>query len=387
MRQKILTGVFTILLGIIFLSYGTVKSNGGEKGEEQFLTNIKQLTKQGRSAGEGYFSPDGRFLIFQSEQEPENPFYQIYIMNLETEETHRVSPGTGKTTCSFFRPDSNEVLFASTHLDPMAKAKQQAEIEFRKSGKKRPFTWDYDDHYDIFSAQRDGSNLKRLTNAVGYDAEGAYSPDGAKIVFCSLRDAYPVGELSPDDKKHFERNPAYFGEIYIMNADGSDQKRLTDWPGYDGGPFFSPDGKRIIWRHFSDDGMLADVYTMRIDGSDTRRLTDFGSMSWAPYFHPSGEYVIFHSNKHGFANCELFIVDSLGEKEPVRVTTNTMIFDGLPVFSPDGTQLSWTSGRTSNGGTQLFLADWNHEAALEALKRAKPRTRSEQKSGVSKVSD
>ena len=223
------------------------------------------------------------------------------------------------------------MLFASTHLDPGAKAKQQAEIEYRVTGKERRFTWDYDEHYDIFSAQRDGSKLKQLTSSIGYDAEGAYSPDGAKIVFCSLRDAYPLDKLSPEERKQFEKDPAYFGEIYIMNADGSDQKRLTNSPGYDGGPFFSPDGERVIWRHFQDNGMLADVYTMRLDGLDMRRLTDFASMSWAPYFHPSGEYVIFHSNKFGFANCELFIVDGRGEKEPVRITF-TDKFDGSACF-------------------------------------------------------
>jgi Tol biopolymer transport system component len=372
MRQMILTSIVFVSLITTFLNFSAADVNVVEKSEEQFLTNIRQLTKEGKSAGEGYFSPDGRFLIFQSEREPENPFYQIYIMDMETRETHRVSPGIGKTTCAFFRANSDEVLFASTHLDPEAKAKQQAEFEFRLSGKKRRFTWDYDEYYDIFSAQRDGSSLKRLTDALGYDAEGAYSPDGSKIVFCSLRDAYPIENLSPEDKKRFEFNPAYFGEIYIMNADGSDQKRLTNWSGYDGGPFFSPDGERIIWRHFDESGMLADVYTMQIDGSDIRRLTDFESMSWAPYFHPSNEYVIFHSNKHGFTNCELFIVDVHGEKEPVRVTYNT-VFDGLPVFSPDGRHLAWTSGRSPHGEAQLFFAEWNHEAALEVLKSAQAR--------------
>lgn len=364
--------VFVLILAIC-PDKKAVCAHEPEKGEDQFLTNIRQLTLQGKSAGEGYFSQDGKFLIFQSERDPENPFYQIYMMNLETGDTHRISPGTGKTTCSFFRPNTDEVLFASTHLDPEARAKQQAEIEFRSSGEKRRFTWDYDSHYDIFSANRDGSALRRLTNAVGYDAEGAYSPDGNKIVFCSLRDAYPIEKLTPEDRKRMETNLGYFGEIYIMNADGSDQKRLTTWDGYDGGPFFSPDGERIIWRHFNENGMLADIYTMKVDGTDVCRLTDFKSMSWAPYYHPSGEYVIFHSNKLGFTNCELFLVDTRGEKEPVRVTF-TDRFDGLPVFSPDGKQLAWTSGRTSNGDSQLFLAAWNHEAAREALKLSPSRS-------------
>jgi Tol biopolymer transport system component len=250
-----------------------------EPGEEQFITNSRKLTYQGRRAGEGYFSQDGSYLIFQSERESENPFYQIYMMSLETGETHRVSPGIGKTTCAFFRPGTNEVIFASTHLDADAQKKQKEEIEFRASGKEKRYAWDYDETFDIFAAQRDGSQIKQLTDVPGYDAEGAYSPDGNKIVFCSMRDAYPLNRLSAEDRKRIETDVAYFGEIYIMNADGTDATRLTDWPGYDGGPFFSPDGSRIIWRHFDESGMLADIYTMALDGSDRTRLTDFESVS------------------------------------------------------------------------------------------------------------
>lgn len=338
-------------------------------GEEQFLANSHQLIYEGRRSGEGYFSADGKLLIFQAEREEGNPFYQIHLLDFETGDIRRLSPGIGKTTCAFLRPGHDEALFASTHLDPEAVDKQRAELSFRASGKQRRYSWDYDRNMDIFSAPLDGGEPRRLTDAPGYDAEGAYSPDGTKIVFCSLRDAFPLEKLSDEERKRFEADPAWFGEIYIMNADGSGQRRLTHVPGYDGGPFFSPDGKRIVWRRFDSGGMNADVYTMKTDGSDARRLTDFRSMSWAPYFHPSGRYVIFTSNKLGFENFELFLVDAQGEREPVRVTF-TDGFDGLPVFSPDGKKLSWTSGRTDDGKSQIFLADWNHEAALKALSEA-----------------
>jgi Tol biopolymer transport system component len=161
-----------------------------------------------------------------------------------------------------------------------------------------------------------------------------------------------------------------------MKADGSELRRLTDVPGYDGGPFFFPDGSRIVWRRFDEEGLLADVYTIKPDGSEETRVTDFDAMSWAPYAHPSGEYIFFASNKLGFANFEVFIVDSAGEKEPVRVTY-TDGFDGLPVPSPDGKRLSWTSNRHQGGGRgggQIYIADWNHEQALAALEAAPPRT-------------
>jgi Tol biopolymer transport system component len=347
---------------------GGVAGTTNTPGEQQFLSNIRQLVFEGRRSGEGYFSPDGNALIFQSEREPTNPFYQIYILNFSSGDVNRVSPGMGKTTCAFFRPGRDEVLFASTHLDPDAVAKQKAELEFRASGKQRRYSWDYDETMDIFSARRDGSQRRRLTSSPGYDAEGAYAPDGRRIVFCSMRDAYPTNKLSAPERKRLETDPSYFGELYIMNADGSGVKRLTHTPGYDGGPFFSPDGKRIVWRRFDESGMMADIYTMKVEGSDVRRVTDFQSMSWAPYYHPSGKYIIFTSNKLGFSNFELHMVSAEGGGVPVRVTF-TDGFDGLPVFSPDGQQLCWTSGRTTDGKSQLFIADWDHGAALAACKQ------------------
>ena len=133
-----------------------------------------------------------------------------------------------------------------------------------------------------------------------------------------------------------------------------------------------PDGERIVWRRFDTRGIVADVWTARIDGTDPRQVTDFKSMSWAPYSHPSGKYIIFTSNKLGFENFELFIVDTEGAKEPVRVSY-TDGFDGLPVFTPDGEKLAWTSTRRTKQG-QMFMGKWNHAKALEVLDSAPART-------------
>jgi Tol biopolymer transport system component len=346
-----------------------------EEFSSPFISEVRQLTSEEmgiRRAGEGYFSPDGRYMIFQAEKDPENPFFQIFTMDLTTGEIESVSPGTGKTTCAFFRPGADEVEFASSHEDPHAVEKQRAEFEFRASGERRRSAWDYDEMMEIYVGNPDGTNLRNVTNAVGYDAEGAFSPDGKKIVFCSTRDAYPLENLTPEEMSHAEGDVSYFGEIYIMDADGSNPKRLTDWPGYDGGPFFTPSGQRIVWRHFDESGRVAEVYTMRLDGSDRRQLTSLAAMSWAPYFHPSGEYAIFTTNRHGFRNFEVYIVDQMGKKEPVRVTDGPR-FDGLPVFTPDGNHLCWTASRTSNGQGQLFMARWDDAAARKALKDAPPR--------------
>src|SRR5438093_879634 len=189
-------------------------------GEAQFLTEVRQLIFEGKRSGEGYFSPDGQSLIFQSERDPNSPFYQIYLLDFESGDTHRVSPGIGKTTCAFFRPGTDEVLFASTHHDPEARAKMKTELEFRASGQQRRYSWDYDDQMEIWSAGRDGSHLKRLTNAKGYDAEASYSPDGKLIVFSSNRHAYSE-KLSEADRKRLEMDKSYFCELHLMDADGS----------------------------------------------------------------------------------------------------------------------------------------------------------------------
>ena len=361
--------VFTWSIGLLCCGVGDVRGAGpAPVPESTYLTNVRQLTFEGKRSGESYWSPDGKRLIFQAEREADNPFYQIYILSLETGDVNRVSPGTGKTTCSFFHPSGDRVIFASTHLDPNAVPKQKQEFELRAAGKQRRYAWDYDETYEIFSARPDGSDMIRLSNAVGYDAEGSYSPDGQWIAFTSNRAAYPIEKLSKKDQDKATIDLSYFCDIYIMKADGTGVKRLTTDPGYDGGPFFSPDGKRIIWREFSEDGTVADVYTMLLDGSDRRRVTDFGAMSWAPYFHPSGDYLIFTSNILGFENFELYVVDADGKKEPVRVTS-TDGFDGLPVFSPDGKKLAWTSNRSSDKKSQIFIADWNDSAARAALSK------------------
>ena len=333
--------------------------------EARWLSNTRQLTFEGRRAGEGYFSRDGQRLIFQSERDPANPFYQIHLLDLATGDVQRISPGTGKATCSWIHPRGDRVLYASTDADPQTAAKMRAELDFRASGQQRRYSWDFDPQYEIYAQDlTDGSRIN-LTRSVGYDAEGAYSPDGRLIVFASNRAAYD-GSMTDAQAAVFEHDKSYMMDIYLMNADGTEVRRLTDTPGYDGGPFFSPDGAQITWRRFSTDGSRAEIHTMDLATGVQRQVTRMGVMSWAPFFHPSGDYLIFASNREGFANFELFIVDAAGRREPERVTF-TGGFDGLPVFSPDGARLAWTSNRTSNQQSQLFIADWNDAEARRQL--------------------
>lgn len=333
--------------------------------EQRLMRRGRQLTFEGRRAGEGYFSADGRTMVFQSERHKGNPFFQIYLTNLDTGKTQKISPGTGKTTCAWIHPSGKRVLYASTQDDPDAEKEQQAEIDVRASGKAPRYSWDYDAFYDIYDYDLDSKSARNLTNTKGYDAEGSWSPDGSLIAFASNRSGYEE-ELTPEQQELFDRDPAWANEIYVMNSDGTNVRRLTTSAGYDGGPFFSADGKNICWRRFSEDGATAEIMTMGVDGSDPQQLTRLQAMSWAPYYHPSGEYLIFTTNRHGFANFELYIVDREGKRDPVRVT-HSAGFDGLPVFTPDGEQLSWTANRTVNNKGQIFIAEWNHRKAMELL--------------------
>jgi Tol biopolymer transport system component len=362
------------LLSLTLLSGGAALFTGEQSiyaqedsvnSEGVYLSSVRQLTFEGSRAGEGYFSRDGKQMVFQSEREAGNPFYQIYLLDRETGDVERVSPGHGKTTCAWIHPDGDRVLFASTQFDPQAQSKQTSELEFRASGQQRRYAWDYDPQFELVEWNRKTGAYKKLTEAMGYDAEASYSPDGKLIAFSSNREAFSK-PLTERQKTLFENDPAVALDLYVMNSDGSDVRRVTDVYGYDGGPFFSPDGKRLCWRRFSEDGATAEIYSANIDGSDAKQITKLGAMSWAPYFHPTGDYLIFATNLQGFANFELYLVDAAGTREPVRVTS-TDGFDGLPVFTPDGSDLAWTSNRTADKKSQIFLGKWNDKAARKAL--------------------
>jgi len=318
-----------------------------EKSEAVHLKNIRQTTKDFVRAGEGYFSLDGKQIIFQAEEKDGgNPFYQIFLMDLATGKTHRVSPGTGRTTCSYFAPDGKKVLFASSHLDPDAKKHQAEEYERRKkeAGKpRRRYQWDFDPYMDIFEANPDGSGLKRLTDAKGYDAEGSYSPDGKQIVFCSNRDG--------------EENY----ELYIMDADGKNVRKLTNAPKcYNGGPFFSPDGKRVIFRSDRKKKDMLQLYVINADGTGERALTDdTNSVHWAPFWHADGKHIVYAAADYtnpSAHNFDLWWMNVATGKK-VRLT-HAPEADVLPAFSADGKKLRWTSKRGGLPEAQLFIADF-----------------------------
>jgi Tol biopolymer transport system component len=315
---------------------------------ETHLANLKQITFGGLNA-EAYFSSDGTKLIYQAAKGG-YPCDRMFTMNVDGSHDTLVSTGTGRTTCGYFFPDGKKIIYASTHLgggdclpDP---------------DRSKGYVWAVFHSYDIFSANADGSDLHRLTSSDRYDAEGTISPDGKTIVFTSARD----GDL----------------EIYTMNADGSNQKRLTFDKGYDGGAFFSPDGKQIVYRahHPStpedqkegEELLVRDlvkpthmeIFVMNADGSNKRQITDNGAANFAPFFTPDGKRIIFSSNvndQKGW-NFDLYLVDLDGKN--LEQVTYSDSFDGFPMFSADGKKLVFATGRnaTQRREINIFIADW-----------------------------
>lgn len=335
---------------VLAIVAGQHSAGGDESVEPRYLSNVRQVTSGFVRAGEGYFSPDGRQIVYQAVP-PDYPFYQIYTQPLDGGRPRLVSTGRGRTTCAYFTPDGRQILFASSHLDPNLSATEEAERRQQAAdaaaGRRRRYEWAFDPHMDLFVTAVDGGQLVRLTDADGYDAEGAYSPDGKLIAFCSTRDGDP--------------------DIYVMNADGSGVRQLTDAPGYDGGPFISPDGKWVVFRSDRKREGFLQIHAIGIDGANEVALTDNEGVNWAPYWHPTAPYIIWagadHSDPAARPNYDLWLMKyelrdgRLAAGAVTRVTDHPAA-DVLPVFSPDGTKLMWTSNRAPDGSSQLFIADF-----------------------------
>lgn len=318
-------------------------------GEKHFR-NVKQLTFGGENA-EAYFSSDGKQLVFQSKRDGRG-CDQIYTMNADGSDQKMVSNGDGRTTCAYFLRDKKKVIYGTTFL---GKKECPPNPDYSKG-----YVWAIYPDYDIVTASPDGSNVKQLTDTKGYDAEATVSPDGKRIIFTSTRD----GDL----------------DLYVMDTNGKNVKRLTTELGYDGGAFFSPDSKQIVYRAFHPkttaetarykqrlaenliEPTVFEVWTMNADGTNKRQITKLGAASFAPFFTPDGKRIIFCTNYFATdprkRNFDLALINVDGTNLE-RVTFHET-FDGFPMFSPDGKKLVFASNRNAakQGDTNVFIADW-----------------------------
>lgn len=319
--------------------------------DEKHFANIRQLTFGGDNA-EAYFSFDSKEIVFQMTNPDFNaPCDQIFTSTINRFNPKMISTGMGRTTCSYFLPGDSLMLYASTHLDSKDCPPKPAPRADHK------YVWPIYSSFDIFVADKKGKIVKQLTHEKGYDAEATVSPKGDKIVFTSMRS----GDL----------------ELYTMNIDGSNVKQVTNELGYDGGAFFSPDGKKLIFRAsrpkteeeiktYKDllaQGLVMptnmELFTCNVDGSNLKQVTNLGAANWAPFFTPDGKKVIFSSNhklKGYHFNLWMCKLDGT-ELEQISFDPN---FDAFPVFTPDGKHLIFSSNRNNGGGhdTNLFYAEW-----------------------------
>jgi TolB protein len=339
--------------GLISSASAPAAPQGGELAlpQERHLRNLRQLTFGGQNA-EAYFSADGKRLIFQSKRD-DLKCDQIFSMNIDGSDVRMLSNGRGRTTCAYYFPDGKRILYSSTHLRGGPECPPPPDFS-------KGYRWAIYPTYDILVANADGSQPKALTHG-GYNAEATISPDGKKIVFTSTRD----GDL----------------DIYTMDADGSHVKRLTTELGYDGGPFWSRDGQWIVYRayHPKTEQEIAEykqllkehlikpanleIWVMRADGSQKRQVTHNGAANFGPYFFPDGRRIIFSSNLlahdvNDMGNFELYAINTDGQGLE-RITYNPT-FDGFPMFSPDGRKLVFASNRNGKvpHETNIFIADW-----------------------------
>ncbi|MBD0285910.1 MAG: PD40 domain-containing protein [Flavisolibacter sp.] len=324
--------------------------------EEVHFKNIQQLTFGGDNA-EAYWSFDGRYIVFQRTAPKEGvPCDQIFMGKVPERGQpftyKRISSGKGRTTCAFFTKDNRHIIYASTHL---SSADCPPLPDRSKYGNR--YIWPVYSSYDIFMSDTNGKLVKQLTNTPGYDAEATLSPDGRYMLFTSMRD----GDL----------------DLYKMDLKTGKTIRITSTLGYDGGAWFSPDGRKIIWRasrpgteaeireykELLNDGLVAptqmEVFIANADGSDQRQITTLGQANWAPNFLPDGR-VIFCSNheyKRGFP-FNMYIMNPDGTH--LEKISRDKGFDAFPMFSPDGKKIIFSSNR-NNGGTRdtnIFIAEW-----------------------------
>lgn len=346
------------------------------------LTSSSDFVK----AGEAYFSPDASWVIFQAVPagKPKDSHYDMYVAKVERDRDGRVAglgtpilvsvPGSANT-CGWFHPKAPQTVIFGSTVDPFS-----AETTAGYQRETSEYAWLFPREMDVVSRTvpamffealpegtdhptvvwgEDAERPVRLWERDGYDAECAFSPDGRYIV-------------------HTQVDPATGdGDLFIYDTYTGEQHAIVQAPGYDGGPFFSPDGTRICYRsdRRGNDELQLYVADLAFDATGTPRLvreraiTDNEHVNWAPFWDPTGAFLVYTTSEQGHRNYEVYAVEVPAASAPdvapaelkKRRITNAAGFDGMPVISPDGTLMMWTSQRDGTPGTpgssQVWIAE------------------------------
>lgn len=400
-----LTMIASLSLGMAFITLSSLTTSAQaqpqqpgrpqpidwHEAEKDILTNYVQLTNPEMffKAGEAYFSPNQRWIIFQAvpavaEDEKPDEFYTMYIAELLYDDNNKItglgtpkaiSPEGSANTCGFFHPiKTGQVIFGSTITAPEATTPPGFQRESSK------YSWMFPRETEVVVRQvssiaikeqmggnagenRSAQQLRKLTTHDGYDAECAFDPKGRYIVYASMIDDKQMCDLMIWDSAYDKTVP------------------VVAKPGYDGGPFFSPQGDRICYRSDRNGNNLLQIYVSDLEfdekGTPTGNVTEYQltageNVNWAPFWHPNGRYLIYTSSAVSHYNYEIFIMDADpgnldGSDGTIRYgmnkrrITHANGFDGLSVFSPDGKRMMWTSQRTDDptikGSSQIWVAD------------------------------
>ena len=348
-----LSGCSILALYIVYgAASGVAQTSDGDHGG--LLDGVRQLTFGGQNA-EAYWSPDGTKLVFQSTRDG-GSCDQIYVMNADGSDTRMVSTGRGVTTCGYFLADGKSIVYASTHL--------AGDGCPPRPDRSKGYVWPVHSGYDLFLTDLEGAEPRRLTDANGYDAEATVNWKTGRIVYTSVAS----GDL----------------DLWSMNADGSGKTRLTTSFGYDGGAFFSRDGRRLVMRanHPAEGAsrdryaallaenltapMKMEIFVGNADGSGLTQLTDFGCASFAPQFTPDGSHIIFSSNRNECDSREFDLFLMRADGSDLRQVTDFGGFTSFAEFSPDGSRIAFSSDRDAKSRYEfnIFVADWKGPGRL-----------------------
>lgn len=407
--------MLSIAAAVIALSVAQPSSGQPESdpaAESKFLSDARQLTfaVDWAKAGESYFSPDGKLVVFQAVPRPDedvepDPNYGMYVTLLESLNqrgndieagddipfwgyTTKVSPDGSANTCGWFHPHSEYLLFGSTLVSPSADNQPGYQ---RGTGRYR---WSFPHEMNVVISRcavgeisdwpasageskldqgRVWQSLHVMTKTPtpvferpGYTAECSYSPDARHILYAQVDEEKSNEQGKPD------------ADLWVYDTESEEHTILVEAEGYDGGPFFSPDGKWICYRSDRKGNNLLQLFVSELAYDESGKitgisreiqLTDNRHVNWAPFWHPSGEYMLYASSEVSHGNYEVFAIrfdaDNPEKKQtPIRIT-HAAGFDGLPVFSADGEYMMWTAQRGDDrspdgkASSQLWIAKWN----------------------------